>query len=64
MNKIKDLRYDIKSCQSVSYDHNDYIKVVRCKDCQFFDKAHYCYMLMEWLDENNYCSRGKSKDER
>lgn len=61
---IKDLRYDVKSCQSVPYDHNDYIKVVRCKDCRYHTFDGWCEKTgTGWFGDEDYCSWGESKNE-
>lgn len=76
MGKVKDLYYDAKSCQSVPYDHNDYVKVIRCKDCKHYNvKYYYCKLLSEepdayssghtvTMDETDFCSYGESKSEK
>lgn len=64
MGEVKDLCHNIKSCQNVLYNNNGYVKVIRCKDCYYYDKGHYCFQNGLWTDENDYCSWGaKLKNE-
>lgn len=52
----------------------DVVPVVRCKDCTYFDEAHYedngeppyiktcCSLINRTVQPNDYCSYGKRKE--
>lgn len=42
----------------------EYVKVVRCKDCKWYrDKQEFCVFGRWDLSPNDYCSFGERKDE-
>ena len=50
----------------VLIDEMPFIEIVRCKECRYFQKlncAMYDLDLSEQATENDFCSRGKKRDE-
>lgn len=48
--------------------HEDFVEVVRCKDCRYWkqvtEERHACYILGWEMDYDEYCSRGERKEQK
>ena len=57
----------VESCDRFE-DKNDYAKVVRCKDCVFWEECGRCNGIenglhYEYTEPTDYCSYGKRKEQ-
>lgn len=62
-----DMKHDKEADKNCRHFKNkvDFVEVVRCKDCEFYehkgDNEFYCRNLMEVMKEDDYCSYGVKK---
>ena len=59
------------SCPLINAPIADVVEVVRCEYCKFYDTAEYdggtknvCRLLKRQMQEDDFCSYGKRKDEK
>ena len=69
--EIKDVSIggDIRNLCGWFEDKENFVEVVRCKDCKFYEKAEYdegfktvCRLYKRQMQENDYCSYGERKE--
>ena len=54
---------DLEKIVSEMFENNDFVQVVRCKDCKWYDsERHDCPYMEEVLDDD-YCSYGELKEQ-
>ena len=39
----------------------EYVELIRCKDCEYFDGQLWCHLLGHGIGEDDYCSRAERK---
>ena len=54
----------IVSCDDPDYQYSDnHGRLVRCRDCAYADEYCHCENVMFYNGPDDYCSRGKPKED-
>ena len=62
--KITFDKEDLEKIVSEIFENNDFVQVVRCKDCKWWDGIECQTRDIDVVDDEEYCAYGERKEQK